>query len=511
MLSSDRFVGALVVGKGETAHTPQLTFNGVDLPTDDALSDEHKGLLRSAMISGGLFDPLSQDIFYFQTTSTIDLDEGSGSLEVAAEKFTGSMAGGATLESDLDDGAPLDKLETFMRQVAMPVAAAGTGYTAECARSRTSIRLDGTGSHAVSGGTLAYIWSSTCPGATFDDPTSPTPLLTIDTSCGCQSSCGVQLIVSEGVLSSASSAMVQIVDTSAPVISCPSDALVECRGGGGVANTDPEIVAFLAAAQARDECDPTAGLTHDAPSFFPLGTTLVTFKSRDVSGNGSECSAHVTVADRTPPALTVSVAPRVLWPPTHKLVPVHAAITFSDVCDGSPTLQLLDITSNEPIHTQGDGNTAPDVTDAAFGTDDRDVQVRSERSGGGDGRIYRICYRATDGSNNSSTVCDSVIVLSRRPGRSLPSRQDPLSSSFQCAARSEPANSRVVFQFSLPQNSQARLTIYDVTGRQVSRPLDGPVSKGVHEAFWRPGRSGVYLYRLEAVGTELTGRVAYVQ
>lgn len=49
-------------------------------------------------------------------------------------------------------------------------------------------------------------------------------------------------------------------------------------------------------------------IAHNAPSFFNLGMTPVTFTASDQSLNASSCLARVTVVDTTPPGLFVSGA-----------------------------------------------------------------------------------------------------------------------------------------------------------------------------------------------------------
>ena len=49
----------------------------------------------------------------------------------------------------------------------------------------------------------------------------------------------------------------------------------------------------------------------------------------------------------------------------------------------------------------------------AFGTDDRQFELRAERSGNGSGRIYRITYEAEDASGNG----DVTHSHGRRPER----------------------------------------------------------------------------------------------
>jgi hypothetical protein len=69
----------------------------------------------------------------------------------------------------------------------------------------------------------------------------------------------------------------------------------------------------------------------------------------------------------------------------------------------------------------GDGNTEPDWEI----TGDLTVDLRAERAGGGDGRIYSIVVECTDASGNSSV--DTVFVCV------------PLSSSTPCTFPDEPA------------------------------------------------------------------------
>ena len=71
---------------------------------------------------------------------------------------------------------------------------------------------------------------------------------------------------------------------------------------------------------------------------------------------------------------------------------------------------LTAVTSDEPENAQGDGNTAPDIVDAALGTADLAFSLRSERQGGGDGRVYTATYTAVDGSDNETAAADTVLV-----------------------------------------------------------------------------------------------------
>jgi hypothetical protein len=119
-----------------------------------------------------------------------------------------------------------------------------------------------------------------------------------------------------------------------------------------------------------------------------------------VSGVGS-----VTIVDTTPPSIgSVSASPSVLAPPNHKMIDVTLAYQASDVT-GAPACSVS-VASNEPINGNGDGNTSADwqVLDAHH------VQLRSERAGGGSGRVYTITIRCTDSSGLTGLAATTVSV-----------------------------------------------------------------------------------------------------
>jgi FtsP/CotA-like multicopper oxidase with cupredoxin domain len=142
---------------------------------------------------------------------------------------------------------------------------------------------------------------------------------------------------------------------------------------------------------------------------FPLGSTVVTLTVSDGMAQASD-QVLVTVVDTTPPHISVSVTPAMLWPPDHKLVDVTATVTVTDTCDAHPSFVLTAITSNEPDNDLGDGNTNADIQGAAFGTPDVNFQLRAERGGPLTGRIYTIRYSAADGSGNGASASAFVTV-----------------------------------------------------------------------------------------------------
>jgi len=143
---------------------------------------------------------------------------------------------------------------------------------------------------------------------------------------------------------------------------------------------------------------------------LPLGTNVVTLKVTDKVGATDTDDVTVTVVDTTPPVVTLRMSPSRLWPPNHKMQTVQAVLDIHDACDRAPTVKLVSVTSNEPDNGLGDGDTSGDISGASLGTDDRAVQVRAERAGGGSGRVYTFTYRVTDASGNATQVSATVTV-----------------------------------------------------------------------------------------------------
>jgi hypothetical protein len=109
----------------------------------------------------------------------------------------------------------------------------------------------------------------------------------------------------------------------------------------------------------------------------------------------------------TPPPLSVTVTPDLLWPPNHKYVTVTATASSSDP---NVTINLIDVTSNEPDNGLGDGDTPNDIVQLS----DYSFNLRAERAGNGSGRIYTLTYEAIDACGYRSEVSATVTVpLSR--------------------------------------------------------------------------------------------------
>ena len=198
-----------------------------------------------------------------------------------------------------------------------------------------------------------------------------------------------------------------------PVANAGPDQTVECNSHSGTsvmldgsASSDPDgdTLSFV----WRDSLNNVLGTTPMLNVTTPLGTSAYTLTVTDPGGLSSNATTHVTVRDTTPPVLSVSLSPATLWPPNHKLVPITASIVANDTCDPNPIITLVSITSNEPL--QADDIQAVGGGPVAVGTDVRSFQLRAERLGSGNGRIYTVTYRATDHSGNSTVASGQVSV-----------------------------------------------------------------------------------------------------
>ena len=225
----------------------------------------------------------------------------------------------------------------------------------------------------------------------------------------------------------------------------------------------------------------------------------MTFSVMDASGNHAECTATVSVFARTPRRIAVVLDKDVLWPPNHKFVMVCAEVTV-DNSDAESAISLVSITSDESANGRGDGNTGADIRDASFGTPDRCFELRAERAGNGDGRVYEIVYCASDGSGNA--VYDTALV---RVPHDMSSNLGESQSAALTSVYPNPFNPQTTVEYSLLADDRVRIVIYDARGAVVRSLVDQPMPAGEHRVRWngvdqagRPVGSGIYFVKMAA-------------
>ena len=90
-----------------------------------------------------------------------------------------------------------------------------------------------------------------------------------------------------------------MVDTTAPVISCPVPATVECSGDWSPAATGSATATDNCGTATISHSDDTSGLT----GCNGTGTFIRTWTAEDDCGNSSSCLQTITVQDTTSPEI----------------------------------------------------------------------------------------------------------------------------------------------------------------------------------------------------------------
>ncbi len=201
--------------------------------------------------------------------------------------------------------------------------------------------------------------------------------------------------------------------------------------GVTVTDTLPANSTFVSAsagcAQAAGVVTCTAGnLASGASTTFDItvtagssGTSLTnvaTISGDQSDPNGANNSSTVTTAlNHNPVCAAVNGGPD-LWPPNHKFKLI--TLTGATDPDGNAVvLTITGVTQDEPLNGLGDGDTSPD---AAVGPASNKVNLRAERSGLGDGRVYRIAFTGSDGLGGTCAGVATVGVPHDQGGGSTP-------------------------------------------------------------------------------------------
>jgi sugar lactone lactonase YvrE len=205
--------------------------------------------------------------------------------------------------------------------------------------------------------------------------------------------------------------IVNIADTIAPTIHVAGSnpMTVECHS----TFTDP-------GATATDTC---AGSLPVNSSGTVDANTPGTYEIHYSASDGSHTATAtrtVNVVDTSGPTITVDPNQQMsLWPANHKYQTVTVTdfvLGAGDACDPNVNLSkvyIVKITSDELENGNGDGNTPDDIV-IAPGC--KSAQLRAEREGGGDGRVYTITFKVVDAAGNFATATATVTVPRSRGG-----------------------------------------------------------------------------------------------
>jgi hypothetical protein len=106
------------------------------------------------------------------------------------------------------------------------------------------------------------------------------------------------------------------------------------------------------------------------------------------------------------PEVSCAVSKSSLWPPNSALHNVGLQITATDDTDPAPVVKVSVFSDETDVDFANGGVASPDAIAWAAGT----LQLRAERKGSGDGRVYLILVTATDAAGNTGYACCTVTV-----------------------------------------------------------------------------------------------------
>jgi hypothetical protein len=282
---------------------------------------------------------------------------------------------------------------------------------------------------------LAFPTGGTAPGeylATLALAASPNVLATCQTSFAVESTAvsgvgiGGTIAVDPGVVNAGDPTTATYTvqnHGNATVTDLPLAVLLVDPDSGQVMATLNDVATIVSGGNFTDHRPlPTGNL---APK-----TYLVILRATLGEATQTLASTTLLVINEPPDCARAQPSVGSLWPPNHKLVPV--AVNGVTDPDGDPvTVTITQVWQDEPTNAPSDGNTCPDATGTGTGA----VSVRSERAGGGDGRVYHLRFGASDGRGGTCQGEVRICVPHDQGAGDVCVDQGPLYDSTVCPRR----------------------------------------------------------------------------
>lgn len=218
----------------------------------------------------------------------------------------------------------------------------------------------------------------------------------------------VMLSVSDGAAGDDDEVTVLVSAATPPNADAGADQVVikgiEARFDGRASNdpdTAPEALTFqwrfvstpaaseLTEAQIVNGTSALASFTPDVLGEYVLALVVSDGASKDAD------NVVISVIENHPPMCSGATASpaQVLWSPQHKMQAIHIQ-GITDAEEDPVSVTVTHIEQDEPVNGLGDGDTSPDGAGVGTST----AQVRAERGGKGNGRLYEISFIARDSS-----------------------------------------------------------------------------------------------------------------
>ena len=290
-----------------------------------------------------------------------------------------------------------------------PLANAGLDFSVNEGQLAT---LDGSGSSDPDEDPLAYSWKQV-PGGTaviLTGAGSAKPTFTAPAVLSAGETLSFELTVTARGVSSTDTVSVTVVNVNQPPVAAagPDQTVDEntavALDGSASSDPDGDVLTYGWTQVGGPPVDlidaATAAPGFDAP-FVSAGGEDFTFKLTVADGDGGTSTDTVVihVENKNDPPRVDAAQPTVsvLWPPNHQMAAVGIAGVQDP--DNNATILITGVTQDEPANGLGDGDVAIDaVIDGGM------ALLRAERSGRGDGRVYRVSFTASDFEGSASGV-----------------------------------------------------------------------------------------------------------
>jgi hypothetical protein len=140
----------------------------------------------------------------------------------------------------------------------------------------------------------------------------------------------------------------------------------------------------------------------------------------DPYGGTSDAYVTVTIINwHTPPNVANAHADvTVLWPPDHKMLAVQI---LGVVKPSDDKITITGVTQDEPTNGLGDGDTPIDASIHHYADKDDTVDLRAERSGNRDGRVYRVSFNVADPEASASGTVNVMVPKSKKTDAAIDS------------------------------------------------------------------------------------------
>lgn len=321
-------------------------------------------------------------------------------------------------------------------------------------------------------------------------------------------------------------ATLHVEDNVPPEITSPNDATVQYPASTGVSSTGT--------ATATDNCSGNVTIDHndevaDGECSHEQVITR-TWSAEDANGNISTAVQIITVEDTQPPTMSLA-ANAVLWPPNHKYVHFTLANIITSASDpgaggiSTDDAVISSVSSDEPENSNGSGNTLNDIVIAS---DCRSVDLRAEREGGGNGRVYSISVNLTDECSNYSIAAYLVSVPHSQNGTAAVAgipvyteTCDAGSAKLATATTAaitlrnypNPFEGTTLIEYFVPEPAWVSLIVCDFVGSNLSTIVDAPAIGGMHEVMFDGSGlpSGTYMYMLRSNGITLSRMMVLIR